>query len=1419
MTDPSSEPDPVEKLAEEFLARLRTGQRPALTEYTEKYPVWAERIRKVFPALVLMEGVRLDAKEATAAGSEGVPVAPERCLERLGDYRILRQVGEGGMGIVYEAEQESLGRHVALKILPAHALLEPKHLHRFQREAKAAARLHHTNIVPVYGVGADAGLHYYVMQFIQGLGLDEVLVELRRLRQARKAPARSPTGTDQATPSGRRSEVSAAQVAQGLLTGQFVASPPAAVEADSSPRTPVPASLRPEGVDSPAPRGNVSAVRGNPAIHLPGQRDGSRLSESGRPYWQSVARVGIQVAEALAYAHSQGILHRDIKPSNLLLDTQGNVWVTDFGLAKAADSQDLTHSGDIVGTVRYLAPERFQGKADARSDLYALGLTLYELLTLRSAFDESDRNKLIAQVMHAEPPRPRQLNPDMPRDLETIILKTLEHEPARRYANATELADDLKRFVAGEPIRARRVSAWQRLVLWARRRPAVAALIAVSGVAALAVVAVVVGSVYNTRLQRALDDTEQARQEAEQARQEEADQRQKAAKALAKETTLRYFNRILLAEREWWANNVGRTRQLLDDCPPDRRGWEWKYLRRLCESDLLTFTGASSVAFSPDGQHLATAGRDKTDKTVQIRDAATGKVLRTLLGHTLRVRMVSFSPDGQRLASVTGGVVDLGPAEVMVWDVATSQPIRTFNSKETLSSVAFSPDGRYLAWGTRAYGKPGEVKVWDVMTQEVRTFGRHAGRVSAVAFSPDGKRLASACIPGSDPSLRNGPGEIKVWDATNGQQLWTPRGPLRGIGAVAFSPDGQRLASTSYDGTVKVWDATTGQEVFTLRGHTDGVNSVAFSPDGQRLASTSDDATVKVWDATTGKEIFTLRGHTGVVQDLAFSRDGERLASVSHDGTVKVWDPMAEQEALTLRGHRGQVTCLAFHPDGSRLAAAGSVRRLAIQIADPATGQELQLLHGAAGDVWSLAFSPDGRRLAAGTAAGRVVVWDCTTGQIVHRLRAHRVAGGMMGVAFSPDGKYLASGGWDQTVKIWDATSGQELRSLTGHTDYVLRVAFSPDGRRLASASLDKTAKVWDVTTGQELRTLTGHTDVVVRAVFSPDGRSLASASDDRTVKLWDLTTSQEPRTLYAHPSVVRDVAFSPDGQLLATASFDRTVKVWDVPTLQEVLTLRGHTDRVWAVAFSPDGQRLASGGVDETVKVWEVTPLTPELRLRRQAVALVNRLGAELVFKEDVSERLHQDASVGEALRRQALALMEQYKEDPHQLNRASYVVVRRPGADAAAYQRALRQAEAALRLAPPDYRFFPIYHPLTQLGIAQYRLGRYREARDSLIRAEALFSAEVLQADRLALTLLSLPSATFLAPLQVHVRSQAPWNLAILAMTHHQFGDPDKAQAVLDRLRGILKDPRWKSHQDAQSFWREAEALLQGPAPKRDP
>src|SRR5947209_8334303 len=398
----------LNELAEEFAERYRRGERPAMAEYIARHPELADDIRAFFPALVEMEQVKADREDLSAPQPTGTLPA----LERLGDYRIIREVGHGGMGVVYEAEQESLGRHVALKVLLKQRVVDARTRQRFEREAKAAAKLHHTNIVPVFGTGEHDGTLYYVMQFIQGTGLDVVIAELARMGAAGKGLGGSGSPPAVVVPA------EASCIAQSMLTGAYTRA--GATPADG------PLTQSRETMTAAATAVADSGTTSS-SVSLPGRGAAAAGSKARRlTYWQSIARVGAQVADALEYAHSHCIVHRDIKPSNLLLDVAGTVWVTDFGLAKADDQQNLTNPGDILGTLRYLPPEAFDGKTDGRSDVYSLGLTLYELVALKPAFDQTDRPRLIKQVTEAEPARLSKLNGQVPRDLETVIHKAIE---------------------------------------------------------------------------------------------------------------------------------------------------------------------------------------------------------------------------------------------------------------------------------------------------------------------------------------------------------------------------------------------------------------------------------------------------------------------------------------------------------------------------------------------------------------------------------------------------------------------------------------------------------------------------------------------------------------------------------------------------------------------------------------------------------------------------------------------------------------------------------------------------------------------------------------------------------------------------------------------------------------------------------
>ena len=375
----SGQYDLLDRLAEEFAARFRRGERPALKEYTDRYPALADDILELFPAMVRVEQAE-DFRQGEDQTGESPPTPPPP-LSQVGDYRILREIGRGGMGVVYEAEQVSLGRRVALKVLPRQIKNDRMTLERFRREARAAARLHHTNIVPVFDVGQEEDVRFYAMQFIQGQSLDLVIEELRRLRGKSGSKA-APKPLSEA---GAHSHAQTLLVAQSLLTGRFVPEGPGPTGAAVATLTEagLQAGTTDAGSRSQALAGSALGASSNSSVVMPGGTQLSAAESSHRLFHRSVAHIGRQAASALSYAHARGVVHRDIKPANLLLDTEGVVWVTDFGLAKGED-EGLTQTGDILGTIRYMAPERFHGKGDLRADVYALGLTLYELLLASS---------------------------------------------------------------------------------------------------------------------------------------------------------------------------------------------------------------------------------------------------------------------------------------------------------------------------------------------------------------------------------------------------------------------------------------------------------------------------------------------------------------------------------------------------------------------------------------------------------------------------------------------------------------------------------------------------------------------------------------------------------------------------------------------------------------------------------------------------------------------------------------------------------------------------------------------------------------------------------------------------------------------------------------------------------------------------
>jgi eukaryotic-like serine/threonine-protein kinase len=1165
----------LNRLGDEFVERYRRGERPSLQEYVDRHPKLADEIREYFPALAEVEQVKENRREVQEPPSH----IPLPALERIGDYRIIREIGRGGMGVVYEAEQVSLGRHVALKVLPQQFRQDARTKTRFEREAKAAAKLHHTNIVPVFGVGEQDGLRYYVMQFIQGLGLDEVLLELKRL-QPGPGGSLSVCMLTGGGPLASLEDVSTASLARSLLTGRFAlagkegSGPPAAPPATADQALGAAADQVPVAQTPVALRLSDTFSLSSSSAMLPGVAAARKAGKKQPTYWQSVARIGVQVAEALEHAHKQGVLHRDVKPSNLLLDNGGTVWVTDFGLAKVADQPNLTHTGDILGTLRYMPPEAFDGRADQRGDVYSLGLTLYELLALRPAFEDKEQNRLIKRVTTAEPPRLDKLNREIPRDLVTIVHKAIDRETARRYPTAAAVADDLQRFLADEPIQARRVSPMERGLRFCRRNPTVAGL---SAALVLAFIAGFAGVTWKWQ------DAEWQKSNARAAEFSEKVQRgiavEKADRATAeadRSRRLLYASDMSLAQQAWEAGDIGRARALLARQWPtagqeDLRGFEWRHLWALCQDgSRLTLRGhtgdITTLVASPDGKTLVTAG---SDRTIRLWNVASQ---RHVMISEFLTRSIAFGADSKTLA-----IAGQQSNAVHLWDVAGKCERAALAHPTGVEALAFSPDGKLLA----TCGWEQIIRIWDVASQkEVDALVGHTAPVRCVAFSLDGRTLASG---GRDTTVR-------LWDVATRRSIASWRGHTDWVESLSFSPDGKTLASACADTTVRLWDTATGQPAKILRGHGAPLTSVAFSRDGKAMATGGGEGTIRIWDAVTKEVSALLRGHVAPVTALAFAADGLSLISGSRDGCIKVWDIAATPDPNVLAGHKAWLSSMTLSPDGKTLAVSDADEQdNTVKLWDLASRRPLGILSGHKRAVWSVAFAPDGRTLASGSGDNTLRLWDVARRKSLHEFQQE---GSVISAAFSPDGTLLAANGGNNSIVVRDLATGQKVKEISpAH-----RARFSPGGRLLASSSAN-TVRLWDSATWENVGTLPPRPGDVLGLAFSPDGKTLAIRDGSGSLWLWDVDQKREIASSRGHtpttpPSWAGCVAFSPDGRRLATSGGDSAVKLWDVGLLQEVATLTGHDGPVFGLAFTPDGNTLATASADTTVRLWQAPPL-----------------------------------------------------------------------------------------------------------------------------------------------------------------------------------------------------------------------------------
>jgi serine/threonine protein kinase/WD40 repeat protein len=1105
----SSEIDPLDVVAEEIAERLRGGERPSPSEYTRRYPDLSDRISALFPTLVAMEEFG-----AEVGPMSGPPKVARELPERVGDFRILRPIGAGGMGVVYEALQESLGRHVALKLLPHDRT--PQARERFRREARTAARLHHTNIVPVFAVGEAGDVHYYAMQYIQGLGLDAVLQAVRALREGPSRSAQAETFVE---------------ILAGSLTGHGF-----------SPSAQEDTRRIPPGID--------------------GSTTSDLAASSDRGYFREVARLGIQAAEALAHAHAQGVIHRDIKPSNLLLDAGGTLWIADFGLAKAEGSDDLTQPGDLVGTLRYMAPERFRGPGDALSDVYSLGATLYEMLTLRPAYAEGGRLSLLEQVLQAPPSRPRRINPRIPRDLETIVLKAMAREPSERYRSAGELAADLGRFLDNRPIHARRTTVIEELWRWGRRNPVLAALAA--SVLLLLTLMAVGGWLVALHIERAREQAVQLGLHAKNAEHQRTRQlaRSLLDSARASRSSRRPGQRFRTLETIAEAARIGWT---LDESNGFFDELRTQAIAALALPDIQV------PAPSPrerETLHDASAralavGDSRGDLRIIRGDGPTQVIPAGDLGPSIRVRL---SAEGRIVAARS----EEGFLRIWDLDLSPRDPVLEVPSGVTAHDV--SQDGRALALARENQG----VEIVDLAAagQASRPIpGRRI--VTDLAFDESGRRLA---IAGAD-------GVAIVEVASGSVAAETLRGVL--AETAAWHPAGTELAVGDQLSVLSLVDPLTGRIKERLGARTAGLK-VAYSPDGDSLYSSGWDGVLRIWDPRSGR----LRLSVQPATDLYLSRSGSLLDRTRTHG----WAPIAVASGREFRalavpasGRPMEILSIAAVPGGHLLIAA---MRNSAGLWDQETGRWLGelpvsayrvrcdsqgriLIHGKQGisswpvhkdsgphwtigpPTWLAAPEPNVIMAVACSRDGQTVAGTFRAGVGVLRRDPPGPANFMPAqddvreLAVSSDGRWVAVGSWTPPsgAVVFEAATGQAKARFP--VAWGASVLFSPDDRFLVVGSGDALQQVWRVGTWEEVARFQG-----VAVAFPGDSRMMAVAGSDGAVELVDPETSR----LFARlepPEQDRAyrLALSDDGAYLAIGwSLEKPVDVWDIRTIRAEL-------------------------------------------------------------------------------------------------------------------------------------------------------------------------------------------------------------------------------------------------------------------------
>lgn len=1107
-------------VVDEYLDRRASGEQPDIDDYVARYPQLGDVIRQSLRALEMVDASNTSAGQSSVSADRTAP-------KQLGDFRLLRELGRGGMGVVYEAEQISLNRKVALKVLPFAALIHNRALQRFHNEVRAVAALDHPNIVSVYSVGEEHGVHYYAMQLIRGYTLARIISGLKGLDES---------GVRYTTDS----------------ISQLLSEPPlpAGTTRDKSTQNLLSAE---QGAVGQAGLGSQAEARAGVSS--------LEKSETDVEYFRSVAHLGIQVANALQHAHDQGVLHRDIKPGNLLLDDEMQLYVTDFGLARIESDAGVTMTGDIVGTLRYMAPEQALGNrvvVDQRADVYSLGVTLYELLTLRPAFDAVDRKELLRQIAFEDPPKPRMLRRSIPRDLETIILKAIEKNRGDRYSSAAEAAGDLRAFCEYRPIRAKPATLVQRAGKWSRRhRPLVTALfVACSLLVCGSLALLVIHSREMTRhaleVEAALSEKSWALTDAQAARLAAEKQRLRAERNELVARRRNYLSDMQLAFERRSQLMLSEAARLLDRIVPrageqDVRGLEWDILNAQIQAEMQVLGvhsgAATECVLFPDGRTAASVGEDGL---VHIYNLQTKNRLRTFSPRIGPIHSLAISPNGGTLAvggSPTLQLLDL--SRVYLLDAQTGERKSALHRHDTtIESIVFSPDGKHVASGARYE----DVKVSDTEGKLLQTLTAKR-RNESLAFSPDGSQLVALW----DRAI------VRSWDWSSGrvsQDLVFPQ--QRTFSQLALSPDGTLLVVCNNDFPyIDMFDTATGRLCAALSAQTRQprkFTAVAFSLDGSRVVAADSDGRIHHWPVETK---VLLRASTpldlksavqgqfaaSTVQDTAVTSvqplNNGGVLSTAADGSVKYSMPFSQAARIVELTH--DVTSAVFAHNGRLyLASSDGTVRLFDLVSESGT----TVLNTSEKEIADLTVCEDNSQLAVIYRSGALDVFDIESGKVSWSPKERSEYSRWYRTVYSPDGRFLATTGNDNTFRVWDtqrrSVAFSQRLSANGPA-----VAFSPSGELVACGN-DR-IRIFEVSTGRMMQEEPGGQNTRWMQ-FSSDGKLLASAHWDGSIRLYHVPSSRT-QLLREHRGAAECLAFSPDGRSLVSADNFGRLLIWDVET------------------------------------------------------------------------------------------------------------------------------------------------------------------------------------------------------------------------------------------------------------------------------